>query len=185
MLQTTTTAPGLLLHIPSMDCSVEEAEIRRALEPITGIELLDFQPGARTLNINALMTVAITGAFVTGQWPEASMVMALYAIAELIEAKQLGRTVTLLANERGVLALFAVTDTIRETSRGATSKLKSMGVTTVMLTGDNIPLALGIKARFFVRAVFGDATLSMAVFADMGASFLVMANDLRLLKFRG
>lgn len=54
-----------------------------------------------------------------------------------------------------------------------------------MLTGDNIPLALGIKARFFVRAVFGDATLSMAVFADMGASFLVMANDLRLLKFRG
>ena len=71
MFQTTITAPGLLLHIPSMDCSVKEAEIRRALEPITGIGLLDLQPGARTLNINALMTVAITGAFVTGQWPEA------------------------------------------------------------------------------------------------------------------
>ena len=113
------------------------------------------------------------------------MVMALYAIAELIEAKQPGRAVTLLANERGVLALFAVTDTIRETSREATSKLKSMGVTTVMLTGDNIPLALGIKARFFVRTVFGDATLCMAVFTDMRASFLVMANDLRLLRFRG
>ena len=31
------------------------------------------------LNINALMTVAVTGAFLIGQWPEAAMVMALYA----------------------------------------------------------------------------------------------------------
>ncbi len=38
------------------------------------------------LNINALMSVAVTGAFLIGQWPEAAMVMALYAIAELIEA---------------------------------------------------------------------------------------------------
>ncbi len=35
------------------------------------------------LNINALMSVAVTGAFLVGQWPEAAMVMALYAIAEL------------------------------------------------------------------------------------------------------
>jgi Cd2+/Zn2+-exporting ATPase len=39
------------------------------------------------LNINALMTVAVTGAFAIGQWPEAAMVMALYAIAEAIEAR--------------------------------------------------------------------------------------------------
>ena len=43
------------------------------------------------LNINALMSVAVTGAFVIGQWPEAAMVMALYAIAELIEAKAADR----------------------------------------------------------------------------------------------
>ena len=41
----------------------------------------------RKLNINALMSVAVTGAFLIGQWPEAAMVMALYAIAELIEAR--------------------------------------------------------------------------------------------------
>ncbi len=41
--------------------------------------------------INALMSVAVTGAFVIGQWPEAAMVMALYAIAELIEARSLDR----------------------------------------------------------------------------------------------
>ncbi len=46
---------------------------------------------AGRLNINALMTVAVTGAFVIGQWPEAAMVMALYAIAELIEAKAVDR----------------------------------------------------------------------------------------------
>lgn len=43
------------------------------------------------LNITALMSVAVTGAFLIGQWPEAAMVMALYAIAELIEAKSLDR----------------------------------------------------------------------------------------------
>ncbi len=42
-------------------------------------------------NINALMTVAVTGAFLIGQWPEAAMVMALYAIAELIEARSVDR----------------------------------------------------------------------------------------------
>jgi Cd2+/Zn2+-exporting ATPase len=46
------------------------------------------------LNINALMTVAVTGAFVIGQWPEAAMVMALYAIAELIEARAVDRRAT-------------------------------------------------------------------------------------------
>ncbi len=43
------------------------------------------------LNINALMTVAVTGAFLIGQWPEAAMVMALYAIAEVIEARSVDR----------------------------------------------------------------------------------------------
>jgi Zn2+/Cd2+-exporting ATPase len=46
----------------------------------------------------------------------------------------------------------------------------------------NISLALGIKAVFLVLAVFGSATMWMAVFADMGASLLVVANGLRLLR---
>ena len=36
-----------------MDCSAEEAEIRRALEPLEGIRSLGFQLGARTLKIDA------------------------------------------------------------------------------------------------------------------------------------
>ncbi|MFP5491412.1 MAG: heavy metal translocating P-type ATPase [Bacteriovoracia bacterium] len=43
------------------------------------------------LNINALMTIAVTGAFVIGEWPEAAMVSALFSIAEWIESKAVDR----------------------------------------------------------------------------------------------
>jgi Cd2+/Zn2+-exporting ATPase len=204
--------------------------------------------------------------------------------AVLAAHEQQGRTVTLLADERMVLGLFAVADTVKPGSRQAVAALKALGVTPVMLTGDNpstaqavaheagiddarggllpedklqavqalrqrygatgmtgdgindapalaqadlgfamgaagtdiameaadvvimnddlgriaetirlsrrthavlwqnIALALGIKAVFFGLAVFGQATMWMAVFADMGASLLVVANGLRLLK---
>ncbi len=38
-----------------------------------------------TLNINFLMMIAITGAVIIGEWPEAAMVTVLFALAELIE----------------------------------------------------------------------------------------------------
>ena len=53
---------------------------------------------------------------------------------------------------------------------------------TAAVLWQNIALALGIKAVFFVLAVFGSATMWMAVFADMGASLLVVGNGLRLLR---
>ncbi|WP_090535312.1 cation-translocating P-type ATPase [Paraburkholderia sartisoli] len=46
---------------------------------------------ARTLNMNALMAIAATGAMLIGQWPEAAMVMFLFAVAEEIEAKSLDK----------------------------------------------------------------------------------------------
>ncbi len=195
-----------------------------------------------------------------------------------------GRSVTLLASEQQVLAIFAVADTIKESSREALAELHQLGVISVMLTGDNsatastigkqagiddargnllpedklaaieemqrrygvtamtgdgindapalaradigvamgaagtdtameaadvvimnddlrripetirlsrsvhavlwqnITLALGIKAVFMVLAIAGSATMWMAVFADMGASLLVVFNGLRLLR---
>ncbi len=48
---------------------------------------------------------------------------------------------------------------------------------------ENIALSIGIKAVFFILALFGLATLWMAVFADMGASLIVVLNGLRLLQF--
>ncbi len=198
--------------------------------------------------------------------------------------EEAGRTVTLLASASGVLALYAVADTIKPSSREAVASLMALGITPVMLTGDNqatataiaheagiieargnllpedkleaikalqakhgptamtgdgindapalaqadigvamgaagtdtameaadvvvmnddlrriaetvvlsrdthtvlwqnIALALGIKLVFLVLAVFGNASMWMAIFADMGASLLVVGNGLRLLK---
>ena len=46
----------------------------------------------------------------------------------------------------------------------------------------NIGMALGIKALFFVLACMGKATMWMAVFADVGVSLLVVANGLRAMR---
>ena len=46
----------------------------------------------------------------------------------------------------------------------------------------NVALSLGIKAVFLALAVGGLATLWMAVFADMGASLMVILNGMRLLR---
>ncbi|GAC1520371.1 MAG: heavy metal translocating P-type ATPase [Collimonas sp.] len=54
--------------------------------------------------------------------------------------------------------------------------------TTHTVLMQNITLALGIKAIFLVLALTGEATLWMAVFADMGASLLVVFNGLRLVR---
>jgi Cd2+/Zn2+-exporting ATPase len=44
-----------------------------------------------TLNMNFLMTIAVTGAMLIGEWTEAAMVTFLFALAELIEAYSLDR----------------------------------------------------------------------------------------------
>ncbi|RYX92079.1 MAG: cadmium-translocating P-type ATPase [Comamonadaceae bacterium] len=204
--------------------------------------------------------------------------------AELARHEAQGRTVTMLSDASKVLAIFAVADTIKESSREAIADLTTLGIATIMLTGDNqatartiaeqagigdargdllpehkldvikdlqkrhgavgmtgdgindapalaqadigfamggagtdaameaadvvimnddlrrvaetvrlsrrtravlwqnITLALGIKGVFLVLAIVGNASMWMAVFADMGASLLVVANGLRLLR---
>jgi len=48
----------------------------------------------------------------------------------------------------------------------------------------NLGISLGFKLTFVVLAAVGVATLWMAVLADTGASLLVTANSLRLLRVR-
>lgn len=207
--------------------------------------------------------------------------------ARLDALEQQGKTVIVLLDEDGPLALFAVADAVKETSRDAVAQLHELGVKTLMLTGDNphtaaaigaqvgidaaqgnllpedklrevkqrqeggrrvgmvgdgindapalaradigfamgaagtdtaietagvalmdddlrklpsfirlsrqthrvliqnITLALGIKAVFLALTLAGEGTLWMAVFADMGASLLVVFNGLRLLRYQG
>ncbi len=53
-----------------------------------------------------------------------------------------------------------------------------------LITQENIGFAISIKAVFIILAAMGSATMWMAVFADMGASLIVIANSLRLLSAR-
>lgn len=200
---------------------------------------------------------------------------------QLGELEAQGKTLVMLSDCERVFALFAVADTVKESSRAAIEALHALGIKTLMLTGDNaqtaraiarqvgidvalgdqlpedklraveeyarrgmvgmvgdgindapalaradigfamgaagtdtaietadvalmdddlnkiarfvrlsratrrvlmqnIVLALGIKAAFLLLAIVGMSTLWMAVFADVGASLLVVANGLRL-----
>jgi Cd2+/Zn2+-exporting ATPase len=54
--------------------------------------------------------------------------------------------------------------------------------TTSAILKQNIALALGIKGVFLVLTLMWHATMWMAVFADMGASMIVVANGLRMLR---
>ncbi len=63
------------------------------------------------LNINALMSIAVTGAVLLRQWPEAAMVMVLFSLAELIEAKSLDRARNAI---RGLVQLAPELATVRQ-----------------------------------------------------------------------
>lgn len=92
------------------------------------------------LNINALMTVAVTGAFLIGQWPEAAMVMALYAIAELIEARSVDRARNAIRN---LLDLTPPTAEIRDetgTWNAVPVKNVTLNATIRVRPGERIPL---------------------------------------------
>jgi len=56
---------------------------------------------------------------------------------------------------------------------------------TLRIIRQNIVFALSLKAAFAILAFAGVATLWQAIAADMGASLLVVANGLRLLKPKG
>jgi Zn2+/Cd2+-exporting ATPase len=49
----------------------------------------------------------------------------------------------------------------------------------------NIAISIGLKLIVFVLAIFGNASLPLAIFADVGACLIVVANGLRLLRSVG
>ena len=57
-----------------------------------------------------------------------------------------------------------------------------LGRRVVRIIKANIAFALGLKAIFLLLAIIGYTSLWLAILADMGATLLVVANSLRLLK---
>ena len=92
------------------------------------------------LNMNALMSIAVTGAMLIGHWPEAAMVMVLFALAEVIEAKSLDRARNAI---RGLLDLAPERATVQQpdgTWREVDAKQVTIGNRVRVKPGERIAL---------------------------------------------
>ena len=76
--------------------------------------------------------------------------------ARLSALEQQGKTVIILADAQDVLGLFAVADTVKDSSRQAIAELHALGIKTVILTGDNAHTAQAIAAQVGIDEARGD-----------------------------
>ena len=94
----------------------------------------------RNLNINALMSIAVTGAVLIGQWPEAAMVMFLFTVAELIEARSLDRARNAIS---GLMQMTPEKVTVQQTDgtwREVEAKSVELGALVRVRPGERIGL---------------------------------------------
>jgi Cd2+/Zn2+-exporting ATPase len=93
-----------------------------------------------TLNMNFLMSIAVIGAIAIGEWPEAAVVIFLFALAELIETLSLERAKHAI---RGLMAMTPETATVRLDSgewREVAAAEVQVGQTVRVKPGERIPL---------------------------------------------
>jgi Cu2+-exporting ATPase len=70
------------------------------------------------------------------------------------KAEEAGQSVIYLANEQGVVALFAIADVIREESRQAVQQLHDLGLKVAMLTGDSEAVAAAVAKELNIDTYF-------------------------------
>ncbi|MBQ7323281.1 MAG: heavy metal translocating P-type ATPase [Clostridia bacterium] len=70
---------------------------------------------------------------------------------------QQGKTAVFLANEKEILAVFAVADTLKEESKEAVEGLKERSIRVAMLTGDNEAVAKAIANEVGITEYFAEA----------------------------
>ncbi|WP_341249853.1 heavy metal translocating P-type ATPase [Cupriavidus pauculus] len=106
------------------------------------------------LNINALMSIAVTGAVLIGQWPEAAMVMVLFALAERIEAASLDRARNAV---RGLMAMAPEQATVQQ----ANGNWLAVDARTVQV-GAMVRLRPGERVALDGRVLRGQSALDQA-----------------------
>ncbi|KAI3595578.1 Lead, cadmium, zinc and mercury transporting ATPase [Cupriavidus necator H850] len=106
------------------------------------------------LNINALMSIAVTGALLLRQWPEAAMVMVLFALAERIEAASLDRARNAI---RGLMAMAPEQATVRRAD-GSWDTVPAAGVA----VGALVRLRPGERVALDGKVVRGQSALDQA-----------------------
>ncbi|MNO59882.1 putative cadmium-transporting ATPase [compost metagenome] len=171
-----------------------------ALAAILGCGLGTYKKGwialkNRNLNINALMSIAVTGAVLIGQWPEAAMVMVLFTVAELIEARSLDRARNAIG---GLMQLTPDMATVRqadgqwrevevrEVAIGALVRVRpgerigldgevTSGQSTVdqaPITGESLPVEKAVGDKLFAGTINQAGALEFRVTAAAGQSTL-------------
>ena len=111
-------------------------------------------------------------------WIEA-IVSCPTSVVETLEAlEKAGKTVILLCDPQRVIGLYAVADTIKESSREAVEQLHRLGIRTVMLSGDNAHTAQAIAAQVGIEEVRSeqrpeDKLNAVAHFAQSGCTGMV------------
>lgn len=70
------------------------------------------------------------------------------------QAEDAGQSVIYLANEREIVALFAIADVIREESRQAIRELHDLGLKVAMLTGDSEAVARAVAKELQIDTYF-------------------------------
>jgi Cd2+/Zn2+-exporting ATPase len=105
------------------------------------------------LNINALMSIAVTGAVLIGQWPEAAMVMFLFTVAELIEAKSLDRARNAIG---GLMQLTPETATVQQDGQWLEVEVKQIAL------GSLVRVKPGERIGLDGEVVSGQSTVDQA-----------------------
>ncbi|MCH5277169.1 MAG: heavy metal translocating P-type ATPase [Desulfovibrionaceae bacterium] len=147
------------------------------------------------LNINALMSVAVTGALLIGQYPEAAMVMVLFNLSEAIEAKSFGRARNAI---RELLSLAPETATVlrpdgawesmeaRRVPVGARVRVRPgervaldgvivaghSAVNQAPITGESLPVDKGVGDPVFAGSINESGSFECEVTAEAGDSTL-------------
>lgn len=149
----------------------------------------------KQLNINALMSVAVTGALAIRQWPEAAMVMFLFSFAELIEAKsfdkarnafkklmELAPDTANVKDEQGTWSVVSsseialgATVRVRPGERVALDGVISKGVTSINqapITGESVPVEKKEGDKVFAGTINESAEIEFKVTATSTTSTL-------------
>lgn len=99
----------------------------------------------------------------------------------ILDLQRMGKTVVVLAEGDLILALFAIADALRPTSKLAVEKLRQRGIRVVMLTGDNAATAAAIAheagiAEFRAGILPGDKAAAIAEL-KAGGGLVAMVGD--------
>ena len=148
-----------------------------------------------TLNINVLMSLAVIGALLLRQWPEAAMVMVLFSVAELIEARSLDRArraigglvnlapeLATVKNAAGIWAEMRAADVpigsiirVRPGERIALDGVVVNGqsqINQAPITGESLPVEKGAGDSVYAGTINGTGELDFRVTALANQSTL-------------